>query len=82
MSVPVQLNEPTSALQRISACMEYNQLLDKAAEETDSLRRLALIATHGVSCWTNIEYGTSKPFNPLLGETYELQTDDFKLLAE
>jgi hypothetical protein len=27
-------------------------------------------------------YGTNKPFNPLLGETYELVSDDFVFLSE
>lgn len=31
---------------------------------------------------TSIAEGFNKPFNPLLGETFEYQTKDFKFLAE
>jgi hypothetical protein len=31
---------------------------------------------------TMVEKMATKPFNPLLGETYELITDDFQLIAE
>jgi len=31
---------------------------------------------------TSLDQGFNKPFNPLLGETYELQTDEFKFIAE
>ena len=32
---------------------------------------------YGVSCGR-----TKKPFNPMLGETYELVTEDFKFISE
>ncbi len=31
---------------------------------------------------TSLADGFNKPFNPLLGETYELQTDEFRFIAE
>lgn len=76
------MNEPVSALQRLTAYMEYNDLLDKASEEMDSLKRLSYVVAHGIVCWTNVEFNTSKPFNPLLGETFEHVTDKFQLISE
>ena len=61
---------------------EYNYLLDLAAKETDEVRRHALVAVHAITTLTSCEKATTKPFNPLLGETYELVTDDFEYLAE
>ena len=43
---------------------------------------MAIIAIHQISCLTICERTTSKPFNPILGETYEFKTDTFDYLAE
>ena len=44
--------------------------------------RLAMVSVFGCTITTICERNTSKPFNPLLGETYELITDDFEFLSE
>jgi hypothetical protein len=62
--------------------MEYNEILDEAALEKDSMRRLALVAIHQISALSIAERIVTKPFNPLLGETFELKTDKFEYLAE
>jgi hypothetical protein len=62
--------------------MEYNSILDRACEEKDPLRRLSLIAVYGSTLNSLVERFTTKPFNPLLGETYEFVTPDFKYIAE
>lgn len=46
------------------------------------MRRLALIAIHQITALSIAEKITTKPFNPLLGETFELKTDSFEYLAE
>ena len=46
MSVPVYFNDPTSILQKQAMAMEYYQLLDQAADETDPLKRIALLSVH------------------------------------
>ena len=46
------------------------------------MRRHALVAVHIVTTLTGVEKITTKPFNPLLGETYEFVNDDFEYLAE
>ncbi|EFX82655.1 hypothetical protein DAPPUDRAFT_48987 [Daphnia pulex] len=85
VSMPVVLNEPIGMLQRLSEELEYSELLDKASETEDPYERMVLIAAFAVSA-----YGSShvraghKPFNPLLGETYECVREDkgFKYIGE
>ena len=43
----------------------------------DQVKRLAVIAVYSISMFTMAERINTKPFNPLLGETYELMTQDF-----
>lgn len=64
--------------------MEYNQLLDKTAliKEGGPEKRLAWIAVYAAAQLTICERNCTKPFNPLLGETYEYVTDDFEFLSE
>ena len=62
--------------------MEYNFLLDLACKEQDPVKRHALVAVHMITTLTICERTTSKPFNPLLGETFEFVNDDFEYLAE
>jgi hypothetical protein len=62
--------------------MEYNDILDIAANEDDPMRRLSMVAIHQVSCLSVAEKICTKPFNPLLGETFELKTDKFEYLSE
>ena len=62
--------------------MEYNEILEKAAGDSDPARRIALVAIHGVSQLSAVERVNTKPFNPLLGETYEYICKDFSFLSE
>lgn len=82
MTVPVYFNEPTNLLQRCANALEYHEMLDIAMAQQDSLRRLAYVAAFSVTMVTSIEKSTTKPFNPLLHETYELVTPKMKFLAE
>jgi hypothetical protein len=57
--------------------MEYSELLDSAAKSKDSIERLIYITAFAVSGYSKYKYRSSrKPFNPLLGETYELVRPD------
>jgi hypothetical protein len=68
--------------------MEYNSILDKAIaiDEGDQTRsavkRLAYVAVYSISQLTICERNANKPFNPLLGETYEFVTEDIEFLSE
>ncbi|XP_051763990.1 oxysterol-binding protein 2-like isoform X3 [Ctenopharyngodon idella] len=70
--MPVNFNEPLSMLQRLTEDLEYSELLDRAARCESSLEQMCLVAAFSVSSYSTTIHRTGKPFNPLLGETYEL----------
>uniref|UniRef100_A0A8C7Z3K0 Oxysterol-binding protein n=1 Tax=Oryzias sinensis TaxID=183150 RepID=A0A8C7Z3K0_9TELE len=70
--MPVNFNEPLSMLQRLSEDLEYYELLDKAAKCHNSLEQMCYVAAFTVSSYSTTVHRTGKPFNPLLGETFEL----------
>ncbi|XP_019718176.1 oxysterol-binding protein 1-like isoform X2 [Hippocampus comes] len=70
--MPVNFNEPLSMLQRLSEDLEYYELLDKASKCQSSLEQMCYVAAFTVSSYSTTVHRTSKPFNPLLGETFEL----------
>mmetsp|Transcript_31862 Transcript_31862/g.90503 ORF Transcript_31862/g.90503 Transcript_31862/m.90503 type:complete len:788 (+) Transcript_31862:469-2832(+) len=83
--LPVYFNEPISALQKSAEDMEYSELLDAAATcDRGSQRRLLLVAAFAASSYSSTVGRTRKPFNPLLGETYELVMPEkgFKFISE
>ena len=86
--MPVTANEPTSALQRLAESVEYSPLLDSAASASLSpAERLMYVAAFAISGFANNrvkERAIRKPFNPMLGETYELVREDlgFRFVAE
>ncbi|ODQ52456.1 hypothetical protein SAICODRAFT_93301 [Saitoella complicata NRRL Y-17804] len=76
MTLPVSFNEPTSLLQRVAEDMEYADLLDTAATRTESTERLLYVAAFAASEYCSTTNRIAKPFNPLLGETYEYVRPD------
>ncbi|PHH83344.1 hypothetical protein CDD82_1857 [Ophiocordyceps australis] len=91
VSLPVSSNEPLSLLQKAAEQLEYAQLLDKATRQRSPTERLLYVTAFAVSQFSSgraKERATRKPFNPLLGETYELVRTDkempggFRLLVE
>ncbi|TVU31771.1 hypothetical protein EJB05_23471 [Eragrostis curvula] len=72
--LPVYFNEPLSSLQKCFEDLEYSHLLDRAYEcglRGDSLMRILYVAAFAVSGYASTDSRPCKPFNPLLGETYE-----------
>src|SRR5262249_9583060 len=91
ISMPVSANEPTSLLQRFAEQLEYAHLLDRAARERHARDRLLYVAAFAISQFSGgrvRERAIRKPFNPLLGETFELLRTEaeipggFRLLVE
>ncbi|XP_011497275.1 PREDICTED: oxysterol-binding protein-related protein 2 [Ceratosolen solmsi marchali] len=82
ITTPVIFNEPLSFLQRIAEYMEYAKLLRLASLETCPIARLQYISAFAVSGLASNWKRFGKPFNPLLGETYELQRNDFRIICE
>jgi hypothetical protein len=76
MTLPVTFNEPTSLLYRCGEDMEYVELLDLAAERADSMERLIYVAAFAASEYASTIDRVAKPFNPLLGETFEYVRPD------
>lgn len=72
--LPVFFNEPISSLQKCCEDLEYSYLLDRAYEygkAGNSVMRIVNVAAFAVSGYASTEGRLCKPFNPLLGETYE-----------
>lgn len=82
IAVPVYFNEPLSFLQRFTEDMTYNHILLQAAESDDQYMRLALVACFAVSSYTHTSCRLMKPFNPILGETFEFEKDGFRAISE
>ncbi|XP_034750192.1 oxysterol-binding protein-related protein 7-like isoform X1 [Etheostoma cragini] len=77
VSMPIALNEPLSLLQRLSEELEYSELLDIANRTDDPYERMVYLAAFSISgyAWASWRY-RNKPFNPVLGETYENHRED------
>ncbi|KAJ6115089.1 hypothetical protein N7486_000867 [Penicillium sp. IBT 16267x] len=87
ISMPVSANEPMSLLQRAAEILEYSSLLDKASQSSDAVERLMYVTAFAISSISSNrvrERSIRKPFNPMLGETYELVREDkgFRFIAE
>lgn len=85
LPVPVNFSEPISILQKLTEELEYSELLDKAALCSDRCMQLAYVAAFSVSAYSTTAFRTGKPFNPMLGETYEFDFIDelgFRYIAE
>ncbi|XP_072971492.1 oxysterol-binding protein-related protein 1C-like [Typha angustifolia] len=77
--LPVYFNEPISSLQKCFEDLEYSYLIDRAYEwgrRGNSLMRILCVAAFAVSGYASTEGRSCKPFNPLLGETYEADYPD------
>lgn len=87
ISMPVSANEPTSLLQKCAENLEYSELLDKACGTTDPAERLLVVTAFALSSLSNTrvkDRSIRKPFNPMLGETFELVREDknFRFVSE
>ncbi|VAH89312.1 unnamed protein product [Triticum turgidum subsp. durum] len=71
VTLPVIIFEPMSMLQKMAELMEYCDLLDKADECEDPHMRMVYASTWALSAYLAY-HRTWKPFNPILGETYEM----------
>ncbi|KAB1262779.1 Oxysterol-binding protein-related protein 2 [Camelus dromedarius] len=84
ITMPIAFNEPLSFLQRITEYMEHVYLIHKASCQAQPLERMQSVAAFAVSAVASQWERTGKPFNPLLGETYELVREDlgFRFISE
>jgi len=71
ISLPVRIFEPRSTLERIPDAWIYAPIyFNRAADTSDKLERFKNLVVVSVSGLYNI-CGQRKPFNPILGETYQ-----------
>lgn len=83
VSMPVVMNEPMSGMQKVAdALLSIEEQLSIAANTDDSLKRLARTCGAIFSMTHFGNYRKKKPFNPMLGESYEMVTEKFRYLAE
>ena len=69
--MPVYFNEPLSLLQKNAEAFEYKEYFNKANQCDDVMKRMAYVTAGIFMKFGNIINRVKKPFNPLLGETYE-----------
>lgn len=83
ISLPVWIFEPLSFLQIMCEPMQYSELLNKAAESPDSANRMAYLIAF-ITAGYSQAVRQKKPFNPILGETYEFvpPNKNYKFFAE
>jgi oxysterol-binding protein-related protein 1/2 len=82
ITMPVHFNEPLSFLQRMVEYMEYSYLLRLASEQTKPEDRMKYVAAFAVSATACNWERLGKPFNPILGETYEIERKEFRCVCE
>ncbi|KAI9199787.1 Oxysterol-binding protein-domain-containing protein [Polychytrium aggregatum] len=94
ITIPVCFNEPLSGLQRNCEEMDYDGLdiesLTRLQGRDASIARLLFVGAFAMSCYSNYSSTASrgpkplKPFNPLLGETFEFvdREREFRFLTE
>ena len=79
---PVNFNEPLTVLQKTAEITIGSSGFLEVANQEDSLLRMVYVATGVISGFAQVYGRTSKPFNPLLGETFEYVTKDIKFYSE
>lgn len=84
IALPVFFNEPMSMLQRLSEDMEYSELLDVANAQATPAEQMVHVLAFAMSNYSSTIGRAGKPFNPLLGETYEFVSREkgFRYIAE
>ncbi|GEQ66552.1 hypothetical protein JCM33374_g215 [Metschnikowia sp. JCM 33374] len=90
LSMPVDINEPITILQKYAEILEYSDLIDNALHgdypenSGEFILRIAAFSVSFLAAMRMKVRSSRKPFNPLLGETYELVREDkgFRMICE
>ncbi|CAD8077046.1 unnamed protein product [Paramecium primaurelia] len=82
IAFPVTFNEPLSMLQNLCENLEYSEILDQADSFSNSCERLAYVMVFAASGLSATINRVKKPFNPILGETFEFACSKFKYISE
>ncbi|GAV29779.1 hypothetical protein PMKS-003282 [Pichia membranifaciens] len=83
MTMPISTNEPLSFLQKYAESLEYSQLVNDAVnspiETGERILKISAFAISFLSSYKDKVRSIRKPFNPLLGETFELVRPDLDI---
>lgn len=71
LTLPVHFNEPLSMLQRLAEDIQDSYILNKASRIDDPNLRILNVGAFAISNYSTTIDRTGKPFNPVLGETFE-----------
>lgn len=84
IEIPIQYNEPLSMLQKLCERFQYAPLLTKASTNSNKYIQLAYIAGFLMGEVSLNINRVLKPFNPILGETYEFidNQSNFRYFSE
>jgi len=72
------MNEPQSMLHKTCAFLEYLECVEKAKSTEDKSLRCSYLLSMMFIIYCNTIGTTKKPFNPLLGETFDYYDEKFK----
>ena len=78
IELPIQYNEPLSMLQKLCERFQYSYLLNKASSHQDKLFQLGYICGFLLGEVALNINRILKPFNPILGESYEFYDNNLK----
>lgn len=83
ITMPIFLNEPISMLQKIAEFVKNVNIMDRAISiRDDDCKRLGLISIFVLSQYAEVQFRNRKPFNPILGETYEIVQPNYRFVSE
>ena len=76
ISLPVKIFEARSYLQKLCDPLVFTNIMEKAAQAATPEERLRWVATYFVAGYHRAFLTWSKPFNPILGETWNAALPD------
>lgn len=82
ITMPVTFNEPITMLQKCAENVEYHEILRLANKTEDRFLRTGYVVAAFYILYSNTINRVSKPFNPMLGETYEYFEGDLRMIIE
>ena len=82
ITMPIWLNEPVSMLQKVGELNHYHHVIEDAITQKDECKKLGYIAIFAMSQYSHVYGRNRKPFNPILGETFEIIQPNYRYFSE